>query len=296
MATHTKLAGDSLDALQEVTHNAQDAAQEAAVQAIPWVEKLARFGYAAKGVVYTVIGILAIRLALGQGGEATGPEGALTTIGQQPFGRTLLAIMAAGLLAYALWRFVQAVVDPERKGKDAKGLAQRGGYVASGATYGALGLLAARMTIGQAGGGDGGQSQQDWTARLLAQPFGVWLVVLVGLIIIGIGLYQLYYGVSGKFRRELKLHEMSSTEVAWATRSGQLGYAARGVVYGLIGSFFILAAVRANPQEAGGFGQALAELAQQPYGPWLLGLVALGVFCYGIYSFVQARYRRIFAR
>ena len=280
----------------QIVSEAKAGAEEAAVQAIPWVEKLARFGYAAKGVVYAVIGLLALQLAVGQGGQATGPEGALNTIGQQPFGRTLLAIMAIGLLSYALWRFVQAAVDPEHKGKDAKGLAQRAGYVASGLTYGALGLLAGRMALGQAGASNGGQSQQDWTARLLAQPFGVWLVAFIGLVIIGIGFYQFYYGVSGKFRRELKLHAMSQTEVTWATRSGQLGYAARGIVYAIIGGFFVLAALRFDPSQAGGFGQALAELARQPYGPWLLALVALGVFCYGIYSFVQAKYRLIFAR
>jgi hypothetical protein len=280
----------------QIVSEAKAGAQDAAVQAIPWVEKLARFGYAAKGVVYAVIGLLALPLVFGQGGEATGPEGALDTIGQQPFGRTLLAIMAVGLLGYALWRFVQAVVDPEHKGKDAKGLAQRAGYVASGLAYGGLGVLAGRMAMGQAGGGNGGQAQEDWTARLLAQPFGVWLVALLGLLIVAVGIYQFYYGVSGKFRRELKLHEMSQTEVTWATRSGQLGYAARGIVYAVIGGFFILAALRFDPNQAVGFGQALAELAQQPYGPWLLALVALGVFCYGVYSLVQARYRRIFAR
>jgi hypothetical protein len=114
METQPRLAGE-----------AKAAVQDAAAQTVPWVEKLARFGYAAKGVVYAVIGILALQLALGQGGEATGPEGALSTIGQQPFGRALLAIMAAGLLAYALWRLVQAAVDPEHKGTDAKGLGQR---------------------------------------------------------------------------------------------------------------------------------------------------------------------------
>jgi hypothetical protein len=285
METQRRLAGE-----------AKAAVQDAAVQTMPWIEKLARFGYGAKGVVYAVIGILALQLALGQGGEATGPEGALSTIGQQPFGRALLAIMAAGLLAYALWRLVQAAVDPEHKGRDAKGLGQRAGYVISGLTYGALGLLAGRMALGQSGGGSGDQSQEDWTAWLLAQPFGVWLVALVGLVIIGAGLYQLYYGVSGRFRTELKLHEMSQTEIAWATRSGQLGYAARGVVYTITGGFFILAALRSNPEQAGGFAQALSELAQQPYGPWLLGLVALGVLAHGIYAFVQARYRRIFAR
>jgi hypothetical protein len=285
-----------MSAHTQIVSEAKAGAQDAAVQAIPWVEKLARFGYAAKGVVYAVIGLLALQLVFGQGGEATGPEGALNTIGQQPFGRMLLAIMAVGLLGYALWRFVQAAVDPEHKGRDAKGLAQRAGYVASGLAYGALGVLAGRMAMGQAGGGNGGQAQQDWTARILAQPFGVWLVALLGLLIIAVGIYQFYYGVSGKFRRELKLHEMSHTEITWAIRSGQLGYAARGIVYAVIGGFFILAGLRSNPEQAGGFGQALAELARQPYGPWLLGLVALGVLAYGIYAFVQARYRRIFAR
>ena len=109
--------------------------------------------------------------------------------------------MAIGLLAYALWRFVQAAVDPEHKGKDAKGLAQPRATSLAVLTYGALGLLAARMALGQASGSSGGQAQEDWTARLLAQPFGVWLVALLGLLIIGIGIYQFYYGVSGKFRR-----------------------------------------------------------------------------------------------
>lgn len=219
MSTHTHV-------VSEAQAGAQEAVREATVQAIPWVEKLARFGYAAKGVVYAIVGLLALQLAFGRGGAATGPEGALVTIGQQPFGRTLLVLMAIGLLAYALWRFVQAAVDPEHKGKDAKGLAQRAGYVVSGLTYGALGILAARMAMGQSGGGSGSQAQQGWTARLLSQPFGVWLVVLLGLLIVGIGIYQFYYGVSGKFRSELKLHEMSQTAITWATRSGKLGYAA----------------------------------------------------------------------
>jgi hypothetical protein len=285
-----------MGAASDIGAEVRDKVEDTAVEAIPWVERLARFGYAAKGVVYVVIGYLALRLAFGQGGEATGPEGALSAIGDQPFGRALLAIVAAGLFAYALWRLVQAVVDPERKGKDAKGLAQRAGYAASGLTYGTLGLLAARMAMGQSGGSQGGQSQEDWTARLLAQPFGVWLVGLVGLVIIGIGLYQLYYGISGKFRNELKLHEMSAVETTWATRAGRLGYIARGVVYTIIGGLFILAALNTNPEEAGGFGDAMAALAQQPYGPWLIGLVGLGVLAYGIYAFVQAKYRRIFAQ
>lgn len=283
-----------MDAGRELGVEISSKVEQSAAHAAPWVERLARFGYAAKGVVYIMIGFLALQLAFGQGGEATGPEGALDIIGRQPFGRTLLAIMAVGLLGYALWRFVQAALDPEDKGKDAKGLTQRAGYVVSGLTYAALGLLAGRMAFGAAGG-EGGEGAQDWTALLLAQPFGVWLVALVGLIVVGAGLYQFYYGVSGKFRDELKLHAMREVEQAWATRSGQLGYAARGVVYAITGGFLILAALRSDPQQAGGIGKALGELARQPYGPWLLGVVALGVLCYGIYAFVQAKYRRISA-
>jgi len=272
----------------------QEKVEQSAAQAAPWVEGLARFGYAAKGIVYVIIGVLALQLALGQGGQTTGPEGALAAIGQQPFGRTLLGLMAAGLLGYALWRFVQAALDPEDKGTDGKGLAQRAGYAISGLTYGALGLLAGRMALGQ-GGDSGGGGAQDWTARLLAQPFGVWLVASVGLVIIGVGIYQFYYGISGKFRDELKLHAMHEVQRTWATHSGQLGYAARGVVYAITGGFLVQAALRSDPQQAGGIGMALAQLAQQPYGPWLRGIVALGVLCYGIYAFVQAKYRRISA-
>lgn len=278
----------------QLSAEVRDKVEQSAARAAPWVEGLARFGYGAKGVVYVIIGVLALQLAVGQGGQTTGPEGALATIGRQPFGRTLLAVMAVGLLGYALWRFVQSALDPEDKGKDIKGAAQRAGYAISGLTYGALGLLAGRMALGQ-GSNSGSGGAPDWTARLLAQPFGVWLVALVGLIVIGAGIYQFYYGVSGRFRDELKLYAMSQGERAWATRSGQLGYAARGVVYGIAGGFLVQAALRSDPQQAGGIGKALGELARQPYGPWLLGVVTLGVLCYGIYAFVQARYRRISA-
>ena len=279
----------------QLSAEARDKVGQSAARAAPWVEGLARFGYAAKGVVYAIIGVLALQLVLGQGGQTTGPEGALAAIGQQPFGRTLLAVMSAGLLSYALWRFVQAALDPEDKGKDGKGLAQRAGYAISGLTYGALGLLAGRMALGQGGSSGDSGGASDWTARLLAQPFGVWLVALVGLVVVGVGIYQFYYGFSGKFRDELKLHAMSEVERTWATRGGQLGYAARGVVYAITGGFLIQAALRSDPQQAGGIGKALGELARQPYGPWLLGVIALGVLCYGIYAFVQAKYRRISA-
>jgi hypothetical protein len=187
-------------------------------------------------------------------------------------------------------------VDPERKGKDAKGIAQRLGYAASGVVYAGFGLYAARLLMGMASsrGGQSGGNSDDWTATLMAQPFGRWLVALAGLIIIGVGIYQLYEGFTARFRDDLMLHEMSPEEIQWSTRAGRMGYIARGVIYAIIGGFLLLAAWRSNPQEAGGIGEALATLASQPYGPWLLGLVGAGLIAYGLFAFVLARYRRIF--
>lgn len=268
--------------------------RQASSKVITWVVWLARLGYAAKGLVYITIGALAVQVAIGSGGETTGPSGALSSLSNGPFGQILLGLMAVGLFGYALWRLVQAGMDPDNEGSDAKGIAKRIGYAISGMIYGGFGVEAVRIVL--SGGSSGGDSNQaeDWTARLMAQPFGLWLVGIVGVIVIGTGLYQFYRAYSAKFRLKLKLHEMSREEETWATRAGRIGFAARGVVYALIGGLLIVAAMQANPQAAGGIGEALQTLAQQPYGPWLLGVVAVGLAAYGFFAIVLARYRRIF--
>jgi hypothetical protein len=149
--------------------------------------------------------------------------------------------------------------------------------------------------MGSGSGGSSSNSQQDWTARLLSQPFGQWLVGLIGAFIIGFGFYQLYRAYKAKFRKEMKLREMSPTEETWATRIGRFGEAARGIVFAIIGFFLLQAARQSDPNQARGLDGALQALAQQPHGPWLLGIVALGLVAYGIHMGVQARYRRIIA-
>jgi hypothetical protein len=255
------------------------------------VEKLARFGYAVKGVVYGLIGVLAVMAAFGSGGQTSGSRGVLGTIADGPFGQVLLVLIAIGLFGYALWRFVQSFVDPDNKGTDAEGIVKRVGYFASGVIYAGLGVAAVRLLLGSGGGG--GSNADSWTAKLMAQPFGLWLVGIVGAIVIGVGLYQLYKAYEASFFEKLKTGEMSATERTWTKRTGRAGLAARGVVFGIIGFFLIQAALNANPQEARGLGGALDTLAAQPYGPYLLGLVALGLVGYGIYCGVNARYRRI---
>jgi hypothetical protein len=267
--------------------------QHAAQEARPWLERFGRFGYAAKGVVYALVGVLAVQEAFGRGGKTTGTEGALQAIARPPFGQFLLGVVAVGLVGYALWRFIQAIMDTENKGTHAKGIVTRGGYVVIGLIYAGLAVSAVRLIMGSGGGGSGEASTQGWTARLLSQPFGQWLVGIVGAVVIGIGLYQFYQAYSAKFREELNSVEMSSSEETWATWIGRFGFAARGVVFGIIGGFLIIAAIQAQPQEARGLGGALQTLVQQLYGPWLLGIVAIGLVAYGLFMFVLARYRRM---
>jgi len=255
------------------------------------VEKLARFGYAVKGVVYGLIGILAVMAAFGSGGKTSGSRGVLGTIADGPFGQVLLGLIAVGLFGYALWRFVQSFADPDNKGTDAEGIIKRIGYFVSGVIHVGLGIAAIRLLLGSGGGG--GSNADSWTAKLMSQPLGLWLVGIVGLIVIGVGLRQFYKAKKADFFEKLKTGEMSASERTWAKRAGQAGLAARGVVFSIIGFFLIQAALNANPQEARGLGGALDTLAAQPYGPYLLGIVAIGLVGYGVYCWVNARYRKI---
>lgn len=258
-----------------------------------WVERLARFGYAAKGVVYAIVGVLAVQAAVSSRGKTTDTTGALGTVAAQPFGKFLLFFLTIGLIGYVLWSFVQAIKDPEHKGDDPKGIARRLGYAGTGLAYGSLAISAFQLMLGNSSGG--GNSRQDWTATMLEQPFGQWLVGTIGALVIGFGFYKLYTAYKAKFRKQLKLQEMSQTEQTWAIRIGRFGEAARGIVFTMIGFFVIQAARQYDPNEVRGLDGALQVLARQPYGPWLLGIVALGLVAYGIHMGVQAKYRRIIA-
>lgn len=280
------------NALGQVGREAGQAARD--VVRSPWVEALARFGIAARGVVYTIVGFLALKAAFGAGGDTTGAGGAIQTLAEKS--RLLLALVAVGLFGYALWRIVQGTLDPENKGSDPKGLVTRASRILSGAIYGGLAIAAVRLVTGagaQAGGPGTDERTQHMTAGLMAQPFGRFLVAAAGLIVIGAGIYQLTRGWKEKFRRHLNLQALQPAVQRRVIQAGKAGHMARGVVFMIMGIFFLQAARHANPGEARGLGGALDTLAAQPYGPWLLGLVALGLLMYGLYSFVEARYRQI---
>lgn len=258
----------------------------------PWMERLARLGYLAKGMVYAVIGVLALQVAFGTGGKTTDAQGALGTLAQSTGGTVLLTVVAVGLVGYVLWRVVQAWMDPDGKGTDAKGLAQRAFYLVSAAIHASLAVAAFRLVLGAGGTRSSEQSTQSWTARLMSQPFGQALVATVGLVIAGVGLWQVYKAWKEKFLKKLRLSELNPRHAAWAVRVSKLGILARGAVFVMIGAFLVQAALTANPRRAHGLDGALETLASQPYGMVLLALAAAGLVAYAVYMAVEARYRR----
>lgn len=257
----------------------------------PWVERLARLGFAARGAVYALVGLLAVQTAMGaRRGHLEDTRGILQIVAEKS--EALIWVLAAGLFGYALWRVVQGVMDPERKGSDPKGLAVRAGQIGIGLIYGSLAWAAVKIAMG-AHADSGGSSQTQWTAKLMAMPLGRWLVAAVGIGILIAGGRQIWRGWTEKFRKHLKLQEMDASEQKLAIHTGKLGMIARGIVFLLSGWFVLQAAVRFDPNQARGLSGALDALANQPHGQLLLGLVAVGLICFGAYSILLARYRRI---
>lgn len=256
--------------------------------ALQW---LTRIGFAAKGSVYFLVGILALMAAFNKGGgETTDQKGVIQKIASQPFGEFALIVIAVGLAAYALWRFAAAAKDTEHEGNGAKGSAKRIGYVASGIMHSALALFAFRIATGDPQHGD---TAQTWSGRLLNAPMGELLLALIGLAVVGGGIYQMYNGHKEKFQKHLRMNEMSAEERNWAMRSGRLGYMARGLVFAMMGWFIVLAALRHDPSQAKGLEGALDTLAAQPFGQIVLAAVAAGLALYGVYCMVEARFRRV---
>jgi hypothetical protein len=266
-------------------------AREAIAPAAPWIVWFARVGYAAKALLYTVVGVLALQSALGNGGETTGSRGALTTLVRQDFGALILVVIAAGLFGYAAWRIIEAILDPEHRGTSAKGLALRTSFAVRGIVHAALGLQAVRLATGTARGR--GHAVEAWTARLLDAPFGRWLVVGVGLAVGGYGIYQLYRAWVAKLSRQLDLASLSREAGSWLLHVCRCGIAARGVVFGICGWYLVRAGVAHDATAAADTGEALGVIAHQRFGDVLLAIVAVGLIAYGAYEIVQARYRVI---
>ncbi len=258
-----------------------------------WVERAARVGYAAKGVVYAVIGVLAVQQALGSG-DAEGTRGALRTIGSGQFGQILLWIMAGGLAGYVVWRLTQALVDPEADALEeggAKRWGKRAFYLGSAILYGLLAWYAAQLAMAGGGGGSGsGGGSQGWVSELMGVAWGVWLVGIVGAGIVIRGLIQFWKAYTDKFKEKISSFDLGPARSKWIVRASRLGLTARGVVFALIGGSVVRAALQRDPEEARGLEGSLEFLVTNP---WLLGAVGVGLVGYALYQWVKARYRLI---
>lgn len=253
------------------------------------IERLARLGFASIGLVYTIIGFLAAASGLGKGGETTSQEGAIRYILEKPFGKPLLAVMILGLAGYALWLFASGFTDSDRRGDKPKGLAIRAGAIFRGLVYTSFIIAIARMlTGGSSGGGGGDREAQLWTGRLMEQPFGRWLVAAAGLGVVGYGAYQLYRAWESKLSKRLHLGSMKRETERRVVLVSRIGIGARGVVFVAVGGSLLIAALRHNPDAAHSTSGALDVLP----GP-ALAAVGVGLMAYGVYAFVNARYRSI---
>ena len=290
-------SGTAVEAREAVRQPADKARRDARAGR-GWYSTAARLGLVAKGVSYGLVAVLAFELALGHGGKAASRGGALQTLADDPLGKLAIGALAVGFALYAVWRFVQAFAEPqdpsegEAKG-EAKKWGKRAGYVARGLIYASLTYSAVKILLGAH------EESQNQTARkstdaLFDLPAGRWLVGLAGLAIIGAGLWNIYRGLSKKFEDKWR-GAMSRAEHRWGGRAGVVGHVARGVVFGLIGIFIAKAALEYDPDEAIGLDGALQKLAGTSHGAWLLGLTALGLFCYAIFCLVDARYRDVSA-
>ena len=251
--------------------------------------KAARIGFLAKGLVYALIGALAIQVAFGES-EKTDQQGALQSVADKPGGSIVLWLMVLGFVGYAIWRFPEAAWGRRDETDEKKRTVKRLGSLANGLIYLGFGVLAFRTVTA---GSSGGSTSADITATVLKWPGGQTIVFVAGLVVIAIAIGLTVRGLKTDFEKHLDTGRMSPTTFKAVRRLGQVGYVARGVVFGLVGIFVCKAAMDYQPDKASGFDVALKSIADAPFGQFLLVLAALGLICFGAYCVAEARYRRL---
>jgi Domain of Unknown Function (DUF1206) len=251
-----------------------------------WVDHLARVGLVAYGVVHLVVGWLALQLAVGHDSGTTSSTGAVRELAQQPFGEVLVWLLAAGLLLLAVWQVIEAVVG-HRHHQDSTRLRRRLTSAGKVLIYGYIAYSAATIA---AGAGSSGGGSDSTTAKVMNLPAGQLLVGAVGAVVIGTGVYLIYKGLTGKFTDDLTAEGRSGDTGTAYIALGKAGYVAKGVSFGLVGALIGYAAATHDPQKSGGLDQALQKVLDQPFGPYLLGAIAVGLASFGIFTFAHARH------
>jgi hypothetical protein len=289
MGLRTRDVGDVRDADEDLADEAADQVEEV-VARHPWIETVTRLGWLAKGVVYALMGVLALAIArLDPSSEDASPEGALSLVLERPGGRYLLGAVGVGLALYAAWRLLSVVLERRDGGE---GWLHRAGYLFSGAFYAVLAVTAIRSALA---GHDPERSTtvERVSSSLLGSSVGRWLVLLGGLIVIGVAGYFVRQAIGLRFRDELDLAGAGRGERRLIDVAGVTGHLGRGVVTFLVGVFVTVAAVRVDPDEARGFDRALRSVAETSWGPFVVGAAAVGLLTYGLFCLVSLRHREL---
>jgi hypothetical protein len=252
-----------------------------------WLDRAVRFGLVAYGVVYLMIAWLAGQLALGNHSGKPSPQGALAQLADRPLGHVLLWAVAVGLFVLVVWRGLEAIGG--HPGADGADLArERALSLGKAVLYGALGLSAVRIALGS---GQSSRAPRTMTAKVLDWPAGQWIVGLVALGIIGYGVATAWSGCTDRFLRHLDARGQVGESGRAYTWFGRVGHVAKGIAFGIVGCLVGYAAITHEPRKSGGLDQALEKVLYQPYGPWLLFVIAVGIGCYGVFCFAWARHR-----
>lgn len=253
---------------------------------------IAKVGFVAKGMVYFVVGLLALQAAIGISGQPASTKEAVQEFLYQPFGSILLIFCIGGLLAHAVWRILQSIIDPENRGDGAFTILFRAIDFLTGLLYISLSYAAWQILQGM-NTQSSDQSTEVWVGEILVLPYGRWIVLFCALVILITGLYQFYAAYLGNFDHNFNKREMSESEISMLRQFGRIGFSAWGIVYCMISFMFYQAAIYANANEAGGLAEALNALNNQPYGFWILAITATGLIIYGIYLLVLSYYHKI---
>jgi hypothetical protein len=278
----------------DVADRAQDIAED--VGDSPWAERIGRLGLCSRGAIYCVVFALALQVAFGPDNNDLDRRGALRSIAHQPLGKVALVVLAVGFASYAAWRLLKAATGAgEGGGKQhgGKGAVKRLADVGRALIYLSLLVSTVKLLAHSSPGGGGDKEAQDWSARFMEHASGRWLVVAAGAALVVTGVVLLVRAFMQKFDKHLDMAQMTRWQRTWLPRLGTVGYAARGVVAGLVGAFVVQAGLAFDAHKAVGIDGALKRLAHWTFGPAYLTVIAVGLLAFGLFSFVEARWRKI---
>ena len=251
----------------------------------PW----AKMGYAARGVIYLTIGLLAFLSAMGWQGEKTGSKGAILSINEQPFGELLLLVLVVGLFGYIVWRFIQGITDTDNHGSSFKGLAIRAGLIISAISHSVLAFWVIKLLFHETDD-NSGQSASSTASEYLSSDRVTVLFAIIGVAVVVVGIAHLIKGFKSGFKKYI---DFPAEKKQWLVPICRFGLISRGVVWCIIGWIILRSTFVAGSSEDKGISEAFEWLSSAPYGSWLIIIVSIGLFAFGIYSFIEALYRRI---